>query len=208
MKINKKLLSIIFAAVIGNIIIYPFIPENIPHRNFQMEIDGYTGKWTMLLLPLTTVGMYFLLYFLGKLDKRNEMNKNTYELITILTVMFFIVLNIWIIFSSLGYEFDIIKIINLAMGVFYIVIGNYFPRVKMNSVFGVRIIWTLRNAEVWKKTHRFGGYVFIGGGFFCLAAAFLNGFAGIIALLAVTLAITIIICVYSYVTFIKIKDSV
>ncbi len=40
MKMNKKHIVFILVSLLGNIIIYPIIPEKIPHKNFQMVIDG------------------------------------------------------------------------------------------------------------------------------------------------------------------------
>ncbi len=38
-------------------------------------------------------------------------------------------------------------------------VGNLLPRVRPNSVIGIRTPWTIRDDAVWTKTHRLGGYV-------------------------------------------------
>ncbi len=203
MKINKKLVFLIIVSIIGNIIIYPFIPEKIPHKNFHMEVDGYSGKWTLFLMPLTTVGMYFLLFFLGKLDKKNELNIKTYDLIVTLSVLFFILLNVWFMFYSLDYHINIIRLLNVAMGTILIILGNYLPRVKINSVFGIRTPWTLRNEQVWKNTHRFGGYVLVAAGIISFIFAFFRSFIGIIGLISVSAMTVLITCIFSYINYTK-----
>ncbi len=207
MKINKKLVFLIIVSIIGNIIIYPFIPDKIPHRNLQMAVDGYSGKWTLFLMPLTTAGMYFLLFFLGKLDKRNELNIKTYDLLLTLCVLFFILLNIWIVFYSLGYGLNIIRLLNLAMGVFFIILGNYLPRIRTNSLFGIRTPWTLQNEQVWKNTHRLGGYVLIAAGLISFIISFFSSLIGIIGFIAVTAMIILITCIFSYVNYTKLTDK-
>lgn len=203
MKINKKLLVFILASLLGNIIIYPFIPGKIPHKNFQMVIDGYSDKWTLFLMPLTTVFMYFLLYFLGKLDKKNEMNKKTYELITIMTVLFFTILNIWFIMYSFGLSFAVTRMLSILIGMFFVIMGNYFPRLKTNSIFGIRTPWTLKNDQVWKYTHRFGGYVLVASGFICFIGSLLNSITTILTIFAVTLLCVLITALYSYINYKK-----
>lgn len=37
-------------------------------------------------------------------------------------------------------------------------VGNLLPRVRPNSVIGIRTPWTIRDDTVWTKTHRLGGY--------------------------------------------------
>lgn len=49
----------------------------------------------------------------------------------------------WFAFYSLGYDFNIIRLLNLAMGVLFTILGNYLPRVKSNSVFGIRTFSSL-----------------------------------------------------------------
>ncbi len=144
-----------------------------------------------------------MLFFLGKLDKRNELNKKTYDLILTLSVLFFILLNVWFMFYSLGYDYNIIQLLNLAMGALFIILGNYLPRVKSNSVFGIRTPWTLRNELVWKSTHRFGGYALVAAGILSFIFAFFSSFIGIIGLIAVSAMTVLITCIFSYVNYTK-----
>jgi len=38
-------------------------------------------------------------------------------------------------------------------------------RIRQNYFFGIKTPWTLANEEVWRKTHRFTGYVWVAAGF-------------------------------------------
>lgn len=74
-----------------------------------------------------------------------------------------------------------------AAGVLFIVVGNVFGKLRWNYTVGIRTPWTLADERVWDKTHRFGGWVFVIGGFVLLASTFtpLNGIVRLLLLFAV-----------------------
>ncbi|WP_051348797.1 SdpI family protein [Peribacillus kribbensis] len=49
----------------------------------------------------------------------------------------------------------------ILVGPSFVVLGNYMPQVKPNYFVGIKTPWTLNHETVWKKTHRFGGKVFM-----------------------------------------------
>ena len=56
-------------------------------------------------------------------------------------------------------------------GLLFIGLGNYLPRVRPNFTFGIRTPWTLASEEVWRRTHRASGPVFVAAGIATLIAA-------------------------------------
>jgi uncharacterized membrane protein len=60
--------------------------------------------------------------------------------------------------------FNVLRPVALAVGALLLVVGNYLGKARQNAVFGVRTPWTLADASVWDKTHRFTGRaMFLGG---------------------------------------------
>ena len=57
----------------------------------------------------------------------------------------------------------------MGFGLLFIVVGNYMPKIRQNSFMGIRVKWTLENEANWNASHRFGGKVWVAGGFACLA---------------------------------------
>lgn len=51
------------------------------------------------------------------------------------------------------------SLVPLLLGGTVAFVGNLLPRVRPNSVVGIRTPWTIRDEAVWTKTHRLGGYV-------------------------------------------------
>jgi len=68
--------------------------------------------------------------------------------------------------------FDVMRPVALAVGVLLLVLGNVLGKARHNAVFGLRTPWTLADARVWDKTHRFAGRGLVLGGLVLIALAF------------------------------------
>ncbi len=86
----------------------------------------------------------------------------------------------------------------LGFGLLFILLGNYMPKFRQNSFMGIRVKWTLENEANWNATHRFGGKVWVAGGFACMAGALLPADAMGVFFPAVLLAIVALPIAYSY----------
>jgi uncharacterized membrane protein len=60
--------------------------------------------------------------------------------------------------------FDVLRPVAAATGVLLLAIGNYLGKARRNAVFGLRTPWTLADATVWDRTHRFTGWAMVAGG--------------------------------------------
>jgi hypothetical protein len=70
---------------------------------------------------------------------------------------------------ALGKELNLTMLLFPLLGLLFIAVGNWLPKIKQNSTLGIKIRWTLYSEENWNKTHRFAGFVWvIGGVIFCL----------------------------------------
>jgi uncharacterized membrane protein len=77
-------------------------------------------------------------------------------------------------------DFNVLRPVAIATGVLLLTIGNYLGKARQNSVFGIRTPWTLADATVWDKTHRFTGRGMVLGGLVLIGLAFLFGQAEIL----------------------------
>ena len=85
-------------------------------------------------------------------------------------------------------------------------LGNYFKTIKPNYFIGIRTPWTLENEEVWKKTHLFGGKLwFIGGLLIFILSLIIPDNYSFYVLITVTVIISILPIIYSYLEFKKLK---
>lgn len=86
----------------------------------------------------------------------------------------------------------------MALGLMFLVIGNYLPKCRQNHTMGIKVPWTFASEENWNATHRFAGRVWMIGGLVILLSAFLPGEAGILALISCVIVLAVIPIVYSY----------
>ena len=95
---------------------------------------------------------------------------------------------------KLGWE----RLVPASLGLMFLVIGNYMPKMKQNPTLGIRLPWTLANEENWNRTHRIGGKVWVAGGLVLLLVCLLPGAAMAAGMLAAILVLAVVPCVYSY----------
>jgi uncharacterized membrane protein len=107
--------------------------------------------------------------------------------------------------NNLGANLDISLYIPAAIGLLFMVLGNYFGKIKRNYFVGIRTPWTMSSESVWNKTHRFGGKAFM----FCGAIMILTGFVPAswrLPLLVINITILLFGTVgYSYIAFLREK---
>ena len=207
-KIQKGMIILILISMIATFFIYSSLPEKIPmHWNIKGEINSYGGKsfvWFTALLPLVT---YLLMIYVPEIDPKRESykkHKKAYEILMNILVPFFIVVHWITIFSALGHQVSVGRIIPIGVGILFIVIGNYMGQIRPNYTFGIKIPWTLADETVWKKTHRVGSFAFILSGLIFIIAGIINKpFSFILAIFSIFVAL-IYTGIYSYLEYKKI----
>ncbi|MCJ8008661.1 SdpI family protein [Lederbergia wuyishanensis] len=158
-------LIILVIIVFITCISYPFLPEQIGmHWNYKGVPDDFADKsYAAFVFPGITLGVYILGLLLPKIDPRKNNYprfEGTYFWIINGIILFLFLFQIANIASSLG----IINpkyVVPVLIGLLFIFIGNLSPKFKPNYFIGIRTPWTLANEDVWRKTHRFGGKVFV-----------------------------------------------
>ncbi|WP_221259715.1 SdpI family protein [Flavobacterium okayamense] len=185
------------------------LPETVPmHWNGKGEIDRYGSKnelWSMTSM-LSGLG-YFLFLIIPKIDPKGKLSKmgNKLDNLRLMMALFMSALSMFIIYSVQQAESKPTFIFAL-IGLLFAGLGNYFKTIKPNYFIGIKTPWTLENEEVWKKTHLFGGKLWFAGGLliFILSLIIPNVYSFYV-LMTVTVIISIIPIIYSYLKFKKLK---
>src|SRR3989344_9175428 len=149
---------------------YPKLPEKVPsHWNSSGEIDNYSNKFVIFLIPIILLGIYLLFLIIPKIEvfKKNidEFYKTYMFGFKLVLILFFMALYIFTLLVTFNYNLKINYFIFPALGVLFYYIGYMIKNVKRNFFIGIRTPWTLANDKVWKKTHELGGKAFILAGF-------------------------------------------
>jgi uncharacterized membrane protein len=203
---NRWLAPLLIIAMFAfGIAAWPWLPDQIDsHWGLSGEADDTMSRtWSVILLPSITLGLWALLLVLPRIDPKKENYDRfnaTYRLIVNGTVALMALIHFAVIGNGLGWDMPVVRIIMIAMGLFFAVLGNEMGRIRPNWFAGIRTPWTLADDEVWRRTHRVGGRVFVLTG---IAIAVLAAFAPppviVIALLGGTTAMAIGLTLYSYI---------
>ncbi|MGN4822009.1 SdpI family protein [Bacillus cereus group sp. MYBK139-2] len=164
---RKHLVAIILIFITGLAWAYawPNLPDTMAIHWGTEGVNGYASKFNAMLLLLgIMIFTYVLLTITSKIDpKKKNYDKFSkgYMIINYSVVVLLFLVNMLVIGVGLGYDIPMNSTPFILVGLLFIVIGNYLPQCKPNYFVGIKTPWTLSNEEVWRKTHRFSGKVFV-----------------------------------------------
>lgn len=99
---------------------------------------------------------------------------------------------------NIGIPVQVDVVVPIGVGMLFIVLGNYMPKIKPNYFIGIRTPWTLENEVVWQKTHRVGGKVFVIMGVLIMFTIFVTSVWRFIFLMIIVFGGTMYLFIQSY----------
>lgn len=199
--------TLIIVSFLVSIVFYNKLPDLMPmHWNVAGEIDKYGPKILgAFLSPILMLVIWGAMLYFPKIDpKKDNYTKfdRSYTSIINAIVTFFFVIHIAILSISLGYNIPINKVIPFMVGVLFVIIGKDLPKSKSNFFYGIKTPWTLTSEEVWEKTHRLGGKLFVISGLIIMGSSLLlKGNIQFVILLILIFIVAIIPIIASYFYF-------
>ncbi len=171
-------LLLILTAVISSFYFYARFPEQVPiHWNIAGQPDNWGGRATAaFLFPAIVIGMYLLFLLLPLIDPKKERYRQfrkVYHVFKTVLILFMVAIYFISSLNALGYNLSVELWVPILVGLLFIILGNYLAKIKPNWFMGIRTPWTLSSEEVWNKTHRLGGKIFILGGILMAIEGFL-----------------------------------
>ena len=164
--------AITLLPIFVGLLLWNQLPDKLPtHFGIDGAADGFSGKgFAVFGLPLLMLFFHGVIYFATRLDKQNRgHNEKVMNLVGLIFPVMSIVNSVIIYSMGLGKELNLSMLLFPMLGLLFIAMGNWMPKIKQNSTLGIKIKWTLYNEENWNRTHRFAGFVWvIGGVIFCL----------------------------------------
>ena len=206
---NKMLLGLMLISIplVYLIVIYNSLPQLVSmDYNLNGEAGDKVPKSQVFILTaglsLLTLIVLLLLSLIHKLSPKMSpvANSKRMQNIALLVTGFLVFVQCWLIhIFQYGIEGSTLKLLLIAMGILFALIGNYFPNLKPNYVAGYRTPWSLKNADNWRKTHNLAGKVwFFGGLIMCFLSILLPFKIAFIVSAIAFLCLLIIPGVYSY----------
>lgn len=182
-----------------------FMPETVPvHWNEHWEVDGYGSRYTVIIIALLPMLIYYGMILTKKIDpKKNQFQsrEKTYDLFRYGLSLFFIALCTFLYYMTFFPESNGQIILFCLFGIMMIGVGNYMPRIPQNYFLGIKTPWTLADEYVWKKTHKIGGYAFVIEGLIILLYGLFDLPYGVFVIVGTLLIEVAFTFIYSYVIY-------
>ena len=169
-RVVVALVVIMAASVVGHLLVYPHLPDVVPtHWNAAGVVDQRSPKALSLVLDLLPLPMAGLFWLVPRIDP----NGGNFEDFWGFYQGFVVVLTVYM--CALSWMTDLAALgviphegsgfvgiaVPLGVGLLFVWVGNYLPRVRRNYTFGVRTSWALADERTWQKSQRMGGITFV-----------------------------------------------
>ncbi len=206
---NTLMVIIIILTFAVSIYFYPNMPEKVAsHWNAKGEVDDYLPKfWGIFLLPLVSIGILLLFIAIPRIDplKENiEKFRKHYDGFILLMMIFFFYIQLLIILSNIGVEYNMSQAIMPAIAIIFYYAGVLMDNAEQNWFVGIRTPWTLSSKKVWDKTHKRGSKLFKILAIITLISMFFIEYLVLILLASVFLVVAYLFA-YSYFEYKKEK---
>lgn len=149
--------------------VYGRLPEQIPtHFDLSGEPDDWSDRFPgAFVMPALAAGVYLLLFALRRIDPRRahyQRFEGTYWVILNVIAITMAAFQVLTLGLALGWPIDMGRAITVTVGLLFVGLGNYLPRIRSNWWIGIRTPWTLESETVWRETHRVAGWTFVAAG--------------------------------------------
>jgi len=204
LKANRKTLILasivtILPMLIG-IICWDRLPDVMAtHFGMNNEANGFSSKaFAVFGLPLVLLAILWLGALVTAHDpKKQNISPRMFSLVLWIVPIVSLVVAAMMYPANLGCQLDISFFSELFLGLLFIIIGNYMPKVRQNNTLGIKIPWTLANEENWNRTHRLAGYLWM----ICGILILILGLTRLLPagwLIGLVLIVVLVPCLYSW----------
>lgn len=204
----RKWIPLVFIAamLVFSAAVYSRLPDPmVIHWNAAGEPDGYGSRlFGTFLLPAVILFVWGLLLVIPKVDPRRaniEQFRDAYDTLIIAVVGVTCLLQVAILGSALGWPIQVGRLVPIAIGGLFIVLGVLLPRFRSNFFLGIRTPWTLSSETVWARTHRVGGVVMSAVGLLLVIAGIMGTPSWFYVAIGGAMALVVFVLIYSYVAW-------
>jgi len=170
-------LLIIAAMVVAGLIAGHSLPADalVPvHWNVAGNADNFMPRdVALMIMPAVGLAVSALFAFLPKLEPRIghlEASARLYATSWLGVLLFLAAIDGMMLARALGHSMPNLNFGVLGLALLIVLIGNFLGKSRSMFFIGIRTPWTLSSEEVWSRTHRLGGRLFVVLGLLALAA--------------------------------------
>ena len=180
-KLNWLEGAFLIAPLLALAALWKDLPARVPvHWNLQGQIDAWSSKPSLILMPLVSFVTIVLLHFLPRLDPKLRRSpgghghmQNAMAMLRLALAAFFAAIFAMQVATALGHALPAGRIVPSSILLLLAIFGNYSANLRPNYFAGIRTPWTLENPATWRATHRLGGRLLFFGSITLLALQFL-----------------------------------
>ena len=181
-KENKKTMILtsilILLPILAGIVLWNQLPDQVAtHFGYGGEADGWSSKtFAVFGLPALLLAIHLLCTYVTGTDPKYDRYPEKMKKIVLWICPVVSCVGAYTTYANaLGKDLSNMgSWVMLILGVVFVVVGNYLPKVKQNYYLGIKLPWTYASEENWNKTHRLGGKVWVVGGILFIINALLN----------------------------------
>ena len=179
--------------------------EMVSHIGISGSPDAMSSKTAMVFgLPLIMLAVHLLSLLLGDKDPgHRKQPKKAMGIVFWIIPVASLFVNSLMYFTALEMEFNPMVLVVSFLAFMFIAIGNYMPTCKQSATMGIKIKWTLENAENWRATHRFSGKVWFICGLLLIPCALLPEKYAPALLISIIVPVALLPVSYSYLYYKK-----
>lgn len=189
-----------------------WLPNQIPvHYDLSGQITRWGSRYEVLILPVIIVIFGLVLQGVSSVAAKQEgQGDNNRRIATMVGIVALITLNAVQIalLATCFYQSNQVSVgavdwwsmTTILLGCAMLVVGNVMPKIRLNSVMGLRTVWSMKNETTWKKSQRFGGIALMiaGVGMVVTACITAGMLCAALSLALLILSVVVSVC-YSYV---------
>lgn len=205
---------IVFGMVILSFILSISLYSSMPERmaspwNADGDVSEYRSTfWGVFLIPLFSLGVFFLFRSLPKIDELRE-NIDTFRKyfdgFGIAVVALLLYVHILSLSWNLGMYFSNARMSAPIFAVFVYSFGKLLGKTKVNGFIGIRTPWTLSSEAVWYQTHQLGETLFKAAGLITVLGFFIKTYTTLF-IIAPSIVVSVFLVVYSYMLYCDEKE--
>ena len=191
--------QLLIAAVVVLAALYPRLPETMAtHWDFSGNANGWSSRAaTVFGLPLFILALHLVCFYAESRETKKHRNPVLRTVLLWFCPAVSLLGGAVTLGTGLGYEMHISTVVPVFVGLLFLILGNYLPKIRQNRTVGIKLPWTLQSEENWTRTHRLSGFLWVLCGLVMIPLSLLRLWSGWLlwALLAVMVLIP---AVYSY----------
>ena len=169
-KVDLYSIGICLLSIVPGFMVYSRLPEEIPvHFGLNGNPNGYASRlFAILGIPLIVTLIQVIYCITSNLLRRDREMNRAERVIRFLPPVVLYISQIFILMYSMGKVTNVITVLGAVETAVFLILGNYLPKVRRTLFYGIRTPHTLASEELWDKTHRFAGVIYVIAGVVCM----------------------------------------